>query len=511
MKKLIIISLGLLCLTLTGRAQDATNFSKTALDLMMLSPGGSARIQGIGGAGTALGGDITTASLNPAGLGFYNRGDASFTPSLNFINSDGRYLNSTSGTSLTNFNIANAGVVINKSKPNNEGFKGGSFGISINRVGNFQNDYTYEGFNPEYDFVDYAVNAENAFDGLVPDDFSLLAFNVGVIDEFAVPDEGQNEIFINGFPRSTDLLDKDGNDFIFFDRNTYRGDDLGYPTEDDPTYQYENIRTRGGIYQTALSYGGNYDDKIYFGVGLGLFWLRQEVERDYIEEPSRSDLSRLRMTDRYTLDGGGVNGTFGLIVRPVTPLLLGISYTTPSIFTLEQTRLLRLNTDYTDGEFYSEEFFYPSFRYDLRTPGRLRAGATFFVGKHGFITGDVESVNFSNANLQRPSEGDFRFDNSVIADYNSVLNYRLGAEFRMDIFRFRAGYAYYDDPTDDGIDNADDQFTFGAGIKTQMFYVDLGIITGIEQQQRVTPFPTADVADINSNITRASLTLGFTF
>ena len=125
--------------------------------------------------------------------------------------------------------------------------------------------------------------------------------------------------------------------------------------------------------------------------------------------------------------------------------------------------------------------------------------------------GEIESVNYSNANLQRPSEGSLSFDNQVISEFNSALNYRLGAEFRLDMFRFRAGFAHYDDPTDDGVDNADDQFTFGAGIKTPNFYVDLGIIAGIEQRFNVSPFPTGDIATIDSQTTRASLTLGFTF
>lgn len=511
MKKLIIISLGILCLSYGGQAQDATNFSRTALDLMTLYPGGSARIQALGGAGTALGGDISSAALNPAGLGFYNRGDLSITPSFNFINSDGSYLGTRFSEGRSNFNFANLGVVINKSRPNNDGFKGGSFGITLNRVASFNNEYSYEGFNPEYDFVDYAVNAENGFDGLVPDDFSLLALNVGLIDLFAVPDEGQSEVFINGFPRSVNELDRENGEYLFYDRNTYRGDDLGFPTDDDPTYQYENIRTRGAVYQTSFSYGANYDDIVYFGASLGLFLVDQDVRREYIEEPSRSDLSQMRLRDRYTIQGGGINGTFGVIVRPVTPLLVGLSYTTPSIFTLEQTRELTLATQYTDGEFFSDGFLYPSFQYDLRTPGRLKAGATFFVGKHGFITGDVESVDYSNANLRRPTDGNFSFDNGVIATFNSALNYRLGAEFRHEMFRLRAGFAHFDDPTDDGLDNADDQFSFGAGIKTPNFYVDLGITTGIEQRFTVTPFPTADVARIDSQTTRASLTVGFTF
>ena len=35
--------------------------------------GGSARIKGIGGATTSLGGDVSSISINPAGVGFFNK------------------------------------------------------------------------------------------------------------------------------------------------------------------------------------------------------------------------------------------------------------------------------------------------------------------------------------------------------------------------------------------------------------------------------------------------------
>lgn len=511
MKKLIIISLGLCCLVLSGKAQDAGNFAQTALDLMYINPGGTARMQGMGGVGTALGGDITSSYLNPAGLGFYNRGEVSFTPSFNFLSSDGRYLNGVASNSRTNFNFANLGVVVNKTNPANEGFKGGNFGININRIASFQNEYSYSGSNPTYDFVDYAVDAENAFDGLVPDDFSLLALNVGVISEFTVPDVGQESIFINGIPTDVEFINKEGDDYVFFDRNTYRGDDLGFPTEDNPTNQTETIRTRGATYQTSISYGANYGDKVYFGLGLGLLFTRQEVDRLYVEQPSATDLRELTLSDEYIIDGGGINGTFGLIVRPVTPLLLAVSYTTPTLFTLEQTREIVLTTSYNDGDFFSDGFLYPSFQYDVKTPSRLRGGATYFFGKHGFITADVESVNYGNAELRNPTNGDFIFENGQINEYNSALNYRFGAEYRADIFRFRAGFSHFADPTENGVDNSDDQFSFGAGIRKEQFFVDLGIVTGIDQRFSVSPFPTASVAEIETTSTRASLTVGFTF
>ena len=47
---------------------------------------GTARNMAIGGAMGSLGGDITAAHVNPAGLGFYKTGEFVLSPGFNFIN-----------------------------------------------------------------------------------------------------------------------------------------------------------------------------------------------------------------------------------------------------------------------------------------------------------------------------------------------------------------------------------------------------------------------------------------
>ena len=52
--------------------------------------GGTARFMSMGGAFTALGGDLSSLSQNPAGIGVFRASEMSVTPQLNYINSDGR-------------------------------------------------------------------------------------------------------------------------------------------------------------------------------------------------------------------------------------------------------------------------------------------------------------------------------------------------------------------------------------------------------------------------------------
>ena len=50
-------------------------------------PFGTARVMGMGGAFTSLGADLSSMSINPAGLGMYRHGDISITPMMSFARS----------------------------------------------------------------------------------------------------------------------------------------------------------------------------------------------------------------------------------------------------------------------------------------------------------------------------------------------------------------------------------------------------------------------------------------
>src|SRR5689334_11005278 len=91
MKKIIFI-VTIMSFGLNGFAQD---FIDNALLFSRTRPGGSARIQALGGAQTSLGGDYSSGFSNPAGLGMFNRSEFTITPSVNFSKISSNYIPST--------------------------------------------------------------------------------------------------------------------------------------------------------------------------------------------------------------------------------------------------------------------------------------------------------------------------------------------------------------------------------------------------------------------------------
>ena len=83
MKRIAITAIAC-CFAIATQAQnveDVVRFSRQ-------SNPGTARSAAMGGAFTALGGDISAITNNPAGIGVFRKSEVSFTPLLNFAKTE---------------------------------------------------------------------------------------------------------------------------------------------------------------------------------------------------------------------------------------------------------------------------------------------------------------------------------------------------------------------------------------------------------------------------------------
>jgi hypothetical protein len=154
-------------------------------------------------------------------------------------------------------------------------------------------------------------------------------------------------------------------------------------------------------------------------------------------------------------------------------------------------------------------------KYTMRTASRLNAGAAFFFNKNGFITGDVEWVDYTQGRLSGGGDINFQSDNSSIDEmYKPAVNFRLGGEYRIDNYRVRAGYSYIGDAYNnvDNIDRSKNALSGGVGYRAKSFYSDL---TGVYSFYKSVTSPydlnPKPVADFNNSRLGFVLTLGFLF
>ncbi len=517
LNKLILSMMIFLCSVVTSHAQD---LAESSLLFSQTFSGGSARIQGLGGAQTALGGDISSAASNPAGLGMFNRSVFSFSPGLSFHNTESSFLDSDTKDSGAKFIIPNIGFVSQKVPRNTSGpIKSYSFGVSINRVNDFNNHFTYANRNSEPTIVDFFLqDAEGSeisqFDA---DGFNSTSLTALAFDNFLINPKVLNP---TDFPDDPDSLTS-----YFSDAGTIAD-------------VRERVSTSGSQNRWSFSAGANYNDNFYFGASIGIIGFNFESEKEYseeynIENGSNGVVNRIDIREELEIQGTGFNATIGFIHRPANFLQWGASLVTPSYFVLTESYTASLNSDWDNFLFSTDDPNTPEdeliilnevqseldlllSEYTVSTPLKWNIGATFFLGKNGFITADVGGTNPTKNRLDS-EEFNTDFDNENIDFlFQNTIDYRIGAELRHKAMRFRAGYNHMGNSFKDDLgDSSSDAVTFGIGILQKNFHVDFAIVHRTFEslyfpiKEQVVAAP-ATVVTKNNRI-NAQVTVGFNF
>ncbi|MBX2914188.1 MAG: hypothetical protein KF856_02835 [Cyclobacteriaceae bacterium] len=498
MKKLGIVLMGIVLALpsqLTGQS-----FTETALMFSRVKPAGSARMMGMGGAQTSLGGDYSSAFSNPAGLGMFNRSEFTVSPGFYGSNTTGKFFNNTTSDSKTNLHIPGFSLVFQTEKDGRLGFLSGTFAITYNRINNFNENFSYAGNNPSSSIIDYFIEDATGY--------SSTQFNTN--------GDLYNSVTWLGYQNF--LLEEDG----------------GYPGEYYSVvggfpHQSESVQYRGNQGQWNLSYGANLSDKIFLGAGIGLTALRFSSKKTFRERFENEPLSTILLEEELNIRGSGINATLGLIGRPVDIIQVGISYTTPTLYSVTDVYSAFMATNWNNFDYFgdgseilndvSEQTSEIISEYSLKTPGRLNVGAAIFIGKQGFVSADLELVNYSGARYSSGLSGiSFESDNATIGEvYQTTTNIRLGGEFRLDKFRFRAGGSYMPDPfraTQNNSSQAITSISGGVGYRTPKFYVDFALIfansANTYRPYRVN-MPNSPLVNIDKQTSFGMFTLGFPF
>ncbi|WP_181306631.1 OmpP1/FadL family transporter [Rufibacter sp. XAAS-G3-1] len=459
----------LACLALLGSA--GKSFAQNEVDALRYSRtdiGGTARTMGLGGANVALGGDAGNLSSNPAGLGLFRRSEITVSAGVNVNEVNSAVYGSASTNSRNNLNIPGFSAVFSTRKADDEegDWRSSSFGLGYTRLNNFnqRSFYRATGGEENLKFGEYAAQRANAF-GLPVNSIQELAYETYLIDE-------DNEGFFSPY---------------WVESNVFQ----------------ENIESTGSQNQWDFAYGASFRDKFFIGASLGLTTVRFKQTRIYSEEGPASNITDLTLRDELTTEGNGISLRVGAIYRPSDALRLGFSVQSPTWYRLidQFNTTLAVNYNQAPEEGASLNQFFPSelgeYEYKLSTPFKANAGAAFFLGKNGFITADVEYVDYSSARLD--ADDSFQTENQNIQNvYDKALNFRLGAEARLNIFRLRAGYALHGDPFKDSeVNQAKSFYTAGFGIRQNNFFID-GALVYSKYNSVYSPYVNYEVNNQNS-------------
>lgn len=490
MKILTKIALGLSTLSLLsiGESFAQSGYFEDALRNSQYRSNGSSRVMGIGGTQSSLGGEVSNIHSNPAGLGFFRRSEFSFTGSYGNWKSETNFQGEIQENSSNNLAIPNLSVIMSKVKDPLEmgDWRGGSFGISINRSQLFTNDFGY-----------YSNSRGPS---------SLLDYYVDDYNTFGEPPVGSPA----GLPLDVALIYQ--NDSDEFQKDTDYA--LGNPFQD------EQIENEGNQTQVTFAYGGNIKNQIFVGGSVGITSVDFVSTKTYNEEfLDENDLQALyySLQEKLFQNGTGINLNIGVIYKPLENVNLGLSFKSPTWSRIEEEFDADIFAEFYDinGNLEFEEDALSDIyltTINLRTPMKLGAGATYFFNKNGFISADIDYLDYSSMHLSSPDISSMSTDNEEIKSLGATtINYRVGAEYRYNMFRLRGGLAYYGDPIKDSdLDRTMMQYSGGVGVRLERMYLDLAIVQN-KYNTFYSSYPGSALASIDNKKLSGLLTLGFNF
>lgn len=413
---------------------------------------GTARSMAMGNAFTALGADMVSASLNPAGVAMYVGGDLSFTPTISvaksntsgdsyYVGGDGDFDNRATRFVIPNFGVVvplymSTGVLTNV-----------NFAVSYNRIADFNQDrlMALRGNSATNSLANYFCEMSNA------DNHNFTFGNDGRL-EFGDPFYwGAVLAYKNG------LTNKDDNGW-FIDR-------IG---EDAVVDQYAALETRGAVDEWSFTGGFNLVDRVYLGISIGIqsidYTRNTYYGEDYLYDGGDSGLENQLMYTNYmqttNFYGTGHNFKFGVTARPVHWLRVGVAYHTPTYYSLDiyYAGDMKTQTSYIDPEsgeesVYSdgvqspiyEDYGVNSWRY--RTPSRLLTGVAVTLGNRAILSADYERSWYQTLRLQESTiyglDDVYKDTFKEVFKANNTL--RLGLEcYVLPAMALRAGYIWSD-------------------------------------------------------------------
>ncbi len=501
MKNLLLIFLVLLIFPVFSQNEvDAIRYSQENI-------GSTARSFAVAGAFGAVGADPSCAAINPAGLAKYRSSKLYISTAFFNAKNSTTYLGNTLTANKFNFNLPNIGLIVNISgedytakKP--KGFVNFVVGFNVNRLNNFHKKTMTDGVNTLNSITQgWAESATKQ--GYAPNDLSAYSLDYLAWKSYAIDPDTASSV------------------------PAYKS---AYGNTPIKVNQSAANQSRGAMNDYNVSFAANYRHLIQGGISLGFKSVRYLETNSFIETDLKTgnikDIRTLSLDQSLRTSGRGLNAKIGFIVSPSEFFRFGYSYHSPTVYNLTDSYTYTINTvfDYGakdvlgDSRINTIATTFPTvYKYKITTPARQVFSVAMMNKEIGFVSIDMEFVNYAGASLYAK---DYKFipeNTNISKNYISVMNLRIGGELIQDQYRIRAGYARYPSPYKSNLfpdlkTLVNNVYTLGFGIKTDNYSFDLAYVNS-GYTDYYTPYTLnngkAPVATNSVRTTNVVITAGF--
>lgn len=513
---------------------------------------GTARSIGMGNAMTAVGGDLGSIGINPAGSAVAGYSQFTITPNLTISSMNASYsaypvggadrFTNEQNKRLTRFSMPNIGLTFNWKTGNGSGLKAITYGLVVNGTNNFTGKMLAGGSNDKTSYQSAMAVAADGYDMDFLNGYSIDKDGKRV-------DRGWDYPYYYG-----DDFQNDPNKGKFAPwnviANAQAGSIANYGDTDDPSYYWRYKATTEGYsntgekdangnyiydiflagplnqaysrnitgskYDVLFNVGFNFGDTFFVGANLGVTSLNYNYDECYkeaAENPSAFEIdfgdkgktcfSDYRTRYSYTADGSGVFGKIGFLWRPVDGLRVGAAVQTPTIMEINERWIQDVNLNYTDASFNgSAKTPEGDYSYRLRSPYRLNAGAAFTFAGMALLSADYEMTDYSTMKFMSKDGG---WSNDTFSSLNDQIRncmgvshmVRVGAEFKpLPEIAVRAGYNFtttpeyvYEGNSKTKLNDRINAFSVGLGYSSNgSFFADIAARMTMLADEYISPY-----------------------
>ena len=495
----------ILFLLITGLTASAS-YSQEVSDALRYSQDnltGTARFRAMSGAFGAVGGDLSSLSVNPAGSAVFNTNQVGISFSNQNIKNNSEYFGTQTSDKENSFILNQAGgVFVFKDRNPNNGWNKIAIGATYENTNNFNNDIFSAGTNPINSVDDYFLS------------------------------------FANGIPLQ-DIDGLDYRDLNYREQQAY----MGYwghvidPASNTPGntqyisnvpaggnyYQENEIHTRGYNSKVGFNIATSYKDRLYLGANLNVHVTDYRRSTSFYEDNSNplqpyETISNLRFNNELYTYGNGFSFQLGAIGKVTDAFRLGVAYESNTWYELyDETSQSIYTTRQADGGQPLNANVNPNIvnvyeSYTLQTPDKWTFSAAYVFGKSGLLSVDYAVKNYGNAKFKPTNDAGFRGINSDISnDLTSTGELRIGGEYKINQLSLRAGYRFEGSPYKNGTTVGDlTSYSGGLGYNFGGTKLDLAY-SYLERKSNQGFFATGftDGANLSSKLNNVTLTLLF--
>jgi hypothetical protein len=397
---------------------------------------GTARFRAMGGAFGAIGGDMSSMNINPAGSAIFNYNQATISLTSFNKSNNASYFGTNRKTNDNTLDINQLGAVFVFNDNNaKSGWKKFALGLNYENANNFDDFIVSEGVNPYNSMDSYFLRFANSR----PGDISGSYYgDLDFIDQQA----------LLGYDSYILEYDSTGDSYY-----------TNVPTGGN-YYHKNTIESKGYNGKFTANFSGAYDDKLYVGMNMN-FHFTDYVRTSSLYEsntnpfyPTGFSIDTARFNNEVYTYGTGFSINLGAIYKATENVRVGLAYETPTWYSLNDELTQTIATNYYDASTSSMDQayvipnvvnIYPT--YKIQTPSKLTGSATVLFGKKGLLSVDYISKNYAKTQFKPNNEIIYSSLNTQIKnELQDNYELRVGGEYKIKQWSIRGGYRFEQSP-----------------------------------------------------------------